>query len=108
MINRERLKAQRIKLGLTQGQVAELTQKQFNCGTQQGYRKIESGEAASSKYLPYYCKALGLALSEVDSAMSEALTSTKDKAVEAIQSLPESDQVEIALNILKKAHNKEV
>ena len=107
MINNKLLKSKRLEMKLSQVEVGQLTQKRFKCGSQQGYRKLEAGEAKSSKYLPYYCKVLELELSEVDSAMSESITNDKEKAIQALRSLSEADQVNIALEILKKVHKTE-
>lgn len=101
MIKPEILKQKRKELGLSQEEVVALTKKRFNQGSQQGYQKIESGKTKNSKFLYYYCKVLGLEISEVDDAVDTPKDEhAKDLALKAIKSLSERDQIDIALAIL--------
>ena len=107
MINRELLKSARMDAGLTQAEVANRTRKMFGVGSQQGYRKIESGEAKESKHLPYYCHVLGIKLSEagVKTEGSYGDTDAEAEALfTAIESLSKEKQLELALAILNKFH----
>lgn len=107
MINNLILRSQRTKLGLTQEDVVRRVKERFGVGSQQGYAKIESGKAANSKYLAYYCDILGLNVRDVDSEMSLRQTDDADreKAVfENVFGLSDKKQIELALKILEKYH----
>lgn len=99
MINGQILKQARLSKGWTQAQVAEAVKERFGVGSQQGYRKLE-GEAKASKYLAYYCSVLGIAVSEVDGAISGDIDAAINEELAKLLKRPEHERIEIAQKLL--------
>lgn len=102
MINAERLKQRRTELGLSQIEVAEQTRARFGVGSQQGYRKLESGEAENSRYLVHYCKILQVDPATIDDELEKGLDLTAEEVDALIQRLPQKDQIELVQKMLSR------
>lgn len=109
MINTQRLIERRKELGLNQEDVAERVKNKYGVGSQQGYWKLETGRVTSSKYLNYYCDVLDIDVSEIDISMKknkDSLKSLMEKAISAIDTLPQEKQFEVAMRVLENIRNQ--
>lgn len=104
MINTIKLKQRRKELGLSQAEVGELTKKKYGVGSQQGYRKLESGEAKNSRFLAYYCKTLQIDPTLIDEHLRKNQDKSAEELFSIIKTLPTAQQIEIAQKILAKLH----
>lgn len=101
MIDFKKLKARRKELGISQVELAEkvskLSKQSFS---QQAVFFIEKGETKRSKFLPYICQVLDLKLTDIDSTISKSVDEDIADIFAKVKSLPKSEQVAIAQQIL--------
>lgn len=107
MIDFKKLKARRKELGMSQVELAEkvakLSKQSFS---QQAVFFVENGTTKRPKLLPYICQALDLKLTDVDPTINKSIDEDLADIFTRVKSLPKSEQLAIAQQILADLDSK--